>query len=242
MRKRQVRTQFYARSVDAGRSYLVLNWQREKSRIENFFCFDCDGSVLTTWKGVLATPAQRQMKEREYFTVESIKRHKIIGSNSAFLFSWEGYGTEDDSREPENCLDGCLDLLQKYWATKDIRISKQKALIGAVDQSTSDKSNWVDIETFVSSVNVLRSQYRASDINIEPFKGSGTVDQVYLLDHESHCHVVLYLASKHPGYISDGVNTFISDLSVRSAIREPLNIPLRASFFPLPSREDHCGS
>lgn len=77
-------------------------------RVSEFYCEKChEAGKLTVWRGERATETQRLNKERHYYDVEKIVKHRgQIPGKRRFLVRWRGYSRAESTWEPETHLDG----------------------------------------------------------------------------------------------------------------------------------------
>lgn len=105
----------------------------EVQRIKNWFCEDCEGNGrLTEWRRQRATSIQRMVKKKEYYEVDSIKGHRSRNDKLESLIEWKAIaGVKESTWEPEENLDGAIDLLQQYRRRENMPPSKIIGLLGA---------------------------------------------------------------------------------------------------------------
>lgn len=220
-------------------------------RIETYYCERCENKsrskLLTVWKGVEANEEQIIDKEENYFEVEKILEHryKTIGNRRRrqFKIKWKGYSNSENSWEPEENLDGALDLLQKYLRSKDLPLSNIEKLLGSTKSSKVEKRNWQNIKDIISLF-LLFKLHKFPDVCIatEAWENFKNNDSIFFLDHGSHCYVLLYYADRGFAFIADGGNSFSSSSKISKEIRQILNIKLISRRYNQQTRVDHCAS
>lgn len=218
--------------------------------IINFFCDRCRNKTrLCTWLRVGATREQKQTKLHEYYEVEDINDHHVVGSERQFLVEWKNCpvkntGINECSWEPERNLDGAIDVLQHYCMEKSIELSSIQGLMGAgSDSSEHNRSNWVSMTTLLNMFTKVRRWLKLeSALGVAEYNGLSNESHLYFLRHNNHCFVLLHDITRKAVLIADGGNQYIKNNSVASEIRERLKIRL----IPLPSTQqlkvDHCVS
>jgi len=217
----------------------------DKNQIRRFVCDRCEEgtSRITEWKGKKADRRQRILKQRKYFEVEQIIKHKFTESGRKFRIKWKGYRNRHNTWEPEKHLDGSIDILQAYLKRNKLPLSKVEKLVGASKKVSYNKKNWITVNRILDCINRFRNHksYELA-IQVESWNFNHTCDKIYLYEYESHCFVILYIHSRETGYIADGANIFIHDLKTQTEIKELLQIKLTPIFYERPLRADFCGS
>jgi len=216
-----------------------------KALISRFICGRCERGTdrITQWKGRKANRNERITKQREYFDVEKIIRHKYTISGRKFRIKWKGYSNQHNTWEPEKHLDGSIDILQAYLRRHKLPLSKIEKLVGASTKVSHNKRNWITIGRILDCIGRFRKHksYELA-IRVESWNSNHTCDKIYLYEYESHCFVILYIHSRKTGYIADGANIFIDDLETQTEIRNLLQIKLTPVIYERPLRADFCGS
>ncbi|KAA1082864.1 hypothetical protein PGT21_017007 [Puccinia graminis f. sp. tritici] len=83
--------------------------------------------------------------EEEEYEVETIKKHRKIGSKIEYLVGWKGYPSSDDSWEPVEHLVGAVEILKRYQATHNLQpISKGGRVSDVSAKSASKRSAKAD--------------------------------------------------------------------------------------------------
>lgn len=220
------------------------------SRVINFFCKTCTNrQCFTTWRRVAATSAQKTMKRRLYHEVEAIHNHRTRGSQREFLIEWKGClapraRVNVRTWEPEEYLDGAIDLLQLYCMEKEIPLSEIEGLQGAGPSSEQQSvQNWTTMSTLLAKFEQVRRQTKnSSTLLASEWFQFGDQDQLYFLHHQQHCFVLLHIVSRRLAYIADGANIFRTDQQVAGEIKALLNIRLVPLEYTQQLGNDHCAS
>lgn len=160
-----------------------------------------------------------------------------------FFVNWKGCDESERSWEPEENLDGCIDMLQKFCKTKRIPYSDVKGRMGAGSSKsvTHNKNCWVTMQQIMDTIERMRKKTFKTDIEVSPYSHEHSGDKIYLLDHNFHCYVVLYYHKEKHGYIADGTNKFMETESIRSHVSKYINFKLIGVRFDLQAKIDHCG-
>lgn len=196
--------------------------------------------------------AIRGSKDEGYFDIKAIKNHKTkragVGSERriarSFLISWEGYGEEQDSWEPEEHLDGCIETLNAYLAKKNLKETAIKARVGASGKGNFNKKNWVEIGRIMDAIKALMKldSYR-SGLEVSIFKNKlDKTDKLYLLQHRHHCFVILWRSDLNICYIADGSNSIYEEPDTEEEVSSILKTQIKTFKFMSQSAIDHCGS
>lgn len=95
------------------------------------FC-EFERGVLTQWrKGKELTSSQLEMKRNNYFDVKEISGNRIKKDGQRdFYVVWALQGSRP-YWQPEENLDGCVNLLNQYCRNKEIPRIKIEALLGS---------------------------------------------------------------------------------------------------------------
>lgn len=175
--------------------------EEDAEAIDKFYCPECEErGHLTDWYQREPDRHQTSIKRRFYFEVESILEHRDIDEEDErhFLIKWKNYGDDHNSWEPETSLDGCLNLLQKYCRDSNIETSQIVGLLGASgdEEVEHDKRNWQQIERILYGIKQLENcRAYKTDLKVSIWNNDPKdADQVYLVDHDAHCYVVLFKA------------------------------------------------
>ena len=219
--------------------------QSETELIERFVCNECEKTkkVVTSWHGKEADNRQKLLKQRKYFEVEKILRHRYVGNKRKFLIKWKNYGPDQNSWEPENHLDGCVDILRAYLRRQKLPLTKIQKLVGACPKVSFNKKNWITISRVIDCIGSYRNlkSYKLS-LEVEEWEVERHKDKIYLYEHEGHCYVILYIHKRQIGYISDGANIILNDPETREESTSLLKIRLVSVPYDQPIRADYCGS
>lgn len=221
----------------------------EVERIDKFYCNDCENkfNLLTSWKGRVATGRLLEFKNKHYHQVEEIlqcrTKYTVRGTTRKFLVKWKDYDASHNSWLPEDYLDGCLDMLQRFLRDKSLPVSTLHALLGDTNSEVGNEKNWVPMERILSKISSMRNIgcYKTT-LECTAFEKIGTGDKIYVIAHDRHCYVLLYLANKHRGFIADGRNNFIDDTSVQSELKSLLEIDLIGVKYDYQFRADQCAT
>jgi len=222
----------------------------DSERIVEFYCWWCTGNLglLTTWKGVQATGATLQDKRKHYYDVEEIVASKIRDRKRIFRVKWKGYAARNNTWEPEEHLDGALDILQQYLREHKLPCSTMTALLGAsspaLEPEDYNKDNWTSLDEVEHQIRTFRTcRGFQSPLVVERWTKFGQDDAIYLFDFQLHCYVLLWIAKEQFAYIADGANLFKTNKELRDGIKwelgKPKLIPLS---FDQQTAVDHCGS
>lgn len=222
-------------------------------QIKDYFCDECESSNkgLTSWKGKRPTRREKNFKNENYFEVEKIKEHKVENDVRFFLIEWKNCPISKRNKnnvctwEPEEYLDGCLDLLQQYCRKNKLPYSKITALLGAPSRNAKvNRKNWISskqlLQNFKSSIEYMKQAHR--DIEIDLWRSFNDKDGIYFLPYDFHCFVLLYINAKKFAFIADGGNLYRSDRKLAKEIRNLLQIRLISCVFDQQTKLDHCGS
>lgn len=219
--------------------------------ITNYYCEDCeDNDHLTSWRKVRGTVAQRIRKDREYYEVNKIIGHRPSATrpNRDFLIEWKEVvrrtGRHAQSWEPEEHLDGSIDLLQKYCRQKKIPLSNIIGLAGANTESNNlERGNWATMDTILSKFDAIRSWAGYSkDILAKEWTKPEGKDALYFLNYNFHCYVLLYVHKLQAAYIADGGNLFRTEQTVADRVRKIVKIRLISLTYDQQLKVDHCAS
>lgn len=223
--------------------------QEEVDIIINYYCEECeDDEYLTTWRRVRGTVHQRMIKEKEYYDVEDIIEHRERNGKREFLVEWkqsnQGARTRERSWEPEEHLDGAIDLLQRYCRNQEIPLSSIVGLLGAnVDNEGLSRSNWATMDKILTKFQTLKSNWKlCPNIEAKQWDQIGDKDCLYFLDFNFHCFVLLYVHAMKTAYIADGGNLFRANQKTADEIKELVKCRLISIGFDQQTREDHCAS
>jgi len=223
--------------------------QEQIRNIVNFFCKNCEyEDCIIRWRRKRATDEQKAIKAREYYDVEDIIDHRQVGSKREFFIRWKS-DSETPSEpectwEPEEHLDGAIDLLQRYCRKAGIAISTIPGLLGADLQSSQqlNRSNWVTIDEILDHFERMRKKLKlTTDIQASKWNGFGQQDAIYFLEHDFHCYVVLHCHKRQLAYITDGSNTYRSSWRTAEEMRSLLSIRLISLAFEQQNHVDYCG-
>lgn len=215
-------------------------------QIKAFFCQECESEgELTVWKKKRVNNKERHDKLNLEFDVEAILDHRVVDGKRQFYVKWLNYGGSENTWEPEENFQNSFDMLQKYCRSKNLKLSKIKGLYGAAPACRDDTLNpnaWVSIDEVLDVINKW-SNHKTYKCNIDIVEFKGRLhkrDIIYVVGHLNHCYVVLYIAKHKRGYISDGRNTYIEDVSIRRALKDKLKVHLSSARYSQQTKVDHC--
>lgn len=221
---------------------------KEVEVIINYYCDECeDEEHLTEWRRVRGTVSQRITKEREYYEVQGIHDHREVNGKRQFLIEWKSDRPNQRVRtwEPEEHLDGAIDLLQQYCRKKRISLSKIVGLVGAnldSDQEIS-RANWADMDTILDKFQTLRTNKNLCTwIEAKQWTSLEAKDCLYFLNYEFHCYVLLYVHKLKAAYIADGGNVFRTEQRIANEIERIVKIRLISIAYDQQLKVDHCAS
>lgn len=219
----------------------------EVDRIDVYYCQDCeDKGDMTLWKREEATHRQKQIKAAHYYEVKRIVDDRENNGKRQFLIEWST-GTTQETRvrswEPEEHLDGAIDLLQQYCRIAQIQLSSIKGLCGAANPELSNRDNWVDMDTIQKEFSIARKGWQLVDtLKVSQYRRLGTEDGIFFLNHKFHCFVLLYLHNDRTAYIADGQNQFRTNIDTAREIDGMINAKLISVSYTQQRRIDHCAS
>lgn len=190
---------------------------------------------------------RRGEKGKNYFEVESIvdwrtSRDKNLEGRD-FKIKWKGY--DETTWEPEENLNGAVDVLQAYCRREKLPASHIEYIYGATTKEETNEANWLGIAKILFFFKKVKKYYNITSPPTEEFKSFGQTDAILLLGHNLHMYVMLYLAKKKEVYIADGMNNFIHNMDARNSILEKFERPefnFRQVYFENQTRVDHCCS
>lgn len=221
----------------------------EVDRIKNYFCDTCESTGLRTmWYCRVIRPTN--VKRQHYYEVERIRKYSVRNSKRFFLIEWKDSQVRGSKRnaqtwEPEEHLDGCLDMLQSYLRRNKLQLSKIEGLLGSTSSASAMKTNWHTMDTILERFrkNRIRLQLDHMHIEIGEFSHLKQHDGLYFLAHEFHCFVILYINAEKKAYLGDGGNTHRMDVNVRNEIASYLpDTRIVSCEFTRLTRVDHCAS
>ena len=219
-------------------------------RVQIYYCVACEKNKnkTTIWRGVRARSSQLIDKEENYFEVERIISHRIDRTSEpnrrTFLVKWKGWDDSHNSWLLEDCLDGAMNLLQKYCRHNKLDYSSIIGLLGADahDEGKFDYRNWVSIEQILSLIERFRrAACYKSQIKVERFTKPRKKDTIFLLELNHHCYTVLSIADDNLSYVADGTNK-CEDPTIQAILKRSLKSDVSIVHFGQQTRVDYCGS
>ena len=197
-------------------------------RVDIFYCRDCElrhGS-LTRWKQRVPDHEKRIEKRKHYHTVEKIfDYHEDREENTRyFLIRWKGCTDKDDTWEPEDHLDGCIDLLQRFCRQRKISLSRITAYYGCSNLEQYNENNWVSIATLTSSYKKFETRV-AKDIKlpIQQFRNRiSSYDCLLLYPENFHLYTIVYYRSARLCVVADGTNDIRTNLALQDELKSKL--------------------
>ena len=83
------------------------------------------------------------MKQKDWYKVEKILKHKNINKQRHYLVKWKNYSNSENIWESEENLDECSEIIKKYSQKKHSQTSKQDQISLKLwsDQTTCSKEN-----------------------------------------------------------------------------------------------------
>lgn len=220
------------------------------NKVDKFYCTKCRDKfgIIHEWVKKKELSAEEiDDKARNYYEVAEIMAHKFTTKGRMFTVKWKGY--EQLSELPERHLDGCLDLLQDYCIQAKIKPSKIVGLLGATQESKAkfNSKNWVTMNHILKGIEYVRGNTKWGynlDLEVSAFNGEMISKGVYLLAHDFHCYVVLFLPELSVLFIADGTNSFMRERRIADEIIRLLNTDKLVEAVPYGGQTgtDHCGS
>lgn len=178
--------------------------------------------------------------------MKQILDHKIDGSQRRFQVLWQTKNEKnkrEKSWEPEENLDGALDLLQKYCKNKRIAYSQIEGLCGSSNDIKDDRINWLSMDTIKEEYKKLVKYWNIEDkLACCTYQDFNKEDSIIFLRHRLHCYVLLYIKDSNLAYIADGANLYIQDEEINQDINETFRIKLIPLEYSQQKKDDHCGS
>lgn len=218
-----------------------------KNRVEKFFCKPCrdvNEGLNNVWKNTAAARSE-VFKEKHYFPVEKIVRHKETNKKRFFLIQWESYSVKDRTWEPEENMDGCLNILQSYLEKKNLPYSRVAGLMGAVesDRNLFEISNWVTMEKTLLTFAQMFSRFFKNKLpHYQEYTGGFGPTGSYFLRYEHHCYAIFWDENLKLATIGDGRNVYRKNFEVAKYINSLVNVRTRSVEWVHCSAVDHCTS
>lgn len=216
-------------------------------RIESYFCKECrrvNRGMKIEWKNTGKT-ATRQVKEKFYFPVDFIVRHKIQNNKRFFLIHWESFGANCRTWEPEENMDGCLNILQNYLESKNLPYSRVAGLMGSVVDEINefDVRNWITMDKTLEVFGKLFGEYfKGCNVHFQEYTGTFSKTGCYFLRYNHHCYAIFWDEDKQLATIGDGWNYYRKNFDVASYINDLLGVRVRSIIWLHVVAVDHCTS
>lgn len=217
------------------------------NRLEKYYCAPCrqvNSDMKSVWKDTGRVLAE-SFKERHYFPVEKIVRHKWLRNKRFFLVQWESYGIKDRTWEPEDNMDGCLNMLQDYLEKKNLPYSRVAGLMsGVLDEcNLFEVANWVTMEKTLDMFAKMFNQFFPNKLpHYQEYTGSFGPTGAYFLRYEHHCYAIFWDEKLMTATIGDGKNIYRRDVGVAEYINQLVNVKTRSVEWVHQSAVDHCTS
>lgn len=194
------------------------------------------------------------MDEDNTFRVEAIVGHTIKDGKREFTVKWED---NSETIEPEENLDGCVELLKEYIA-KYNQSAQDKLVQTTLTPLPEDRlgsssvatgtQNWVTMQQILDCINEFLDdenwfQYKRSIpiLTYEQFKGDS--DAILLLSFEKHCYCMLYRKEEKKMIIADGNDIYTKEPQTKERIDNLLMnfdlVPMKTDFS---AKVDQCGA
>lgn len=217
------------------------------NRLESYYCSACrevNKGMKLLWKNT-SKKVTLQEKEKYYFPVSAIVRHKENNNKRFFLIQWESYKKSDRTWEPEGNLDGCLNKLQEYLEKNNLPYSRVEGLMGAVvdEENNFDERNWVTMGKVLEVFGEMSREYFAGcNVLFQEYVGELTRTGCYFLRYNHHCYAIFYDSEKKLATIGDGCNYFRKNIEVSTYITNLLGVRIRSIYWRHMVAVDHCAS
>lgn len=220
----------------------------DASLIDRFVCSAC--SLLTGsfshWKQDDANEFWLNEKQKHYYDIEDIVNHEEIEINGEivrfFEIKWHGYA--ETTWEPEQHLDGCLDVLQNYCVHNNLVRSSIEGHFGYSEENEYNKDNWVTISKVLETYDKFENRFfKDQHLSIEEWSGNlPSDDSILIIPLKFHLYVGLYISKKKLCIIADGGNQFFKHVKLARDLSELINCGLVSCYYEARVGIDHCGS
>lgn len=222
----------------------------EAHLIKHYYCEDCRSSfeLVIHWNSKELSEEEKLDKEKNYYDVVSIKDHRITSDIREFLIQWKNLGDQvfEDSWQPEDHLDGCVDLLNDYLLKHKLPLTTQASKFGLDPTASgvrSNPNNWTTLEeTIKLARRLIQKHYPESKVNIDVWNGQLTSNSIYFIGLNYHLYVAYYISPTEPCYVADGTNHCEQLPRTRNFLKRMLNHRIITCTVKEPVNIDHCAT
>lgn len=211
--------------------------------IRDWYCNKCESKgKISKWRRFQASAEKRVEKEKHYYDVELIEKVREVENKREFYIKWKGYTKK--TWEPEEHLDGSIDLLQKFLRQKGLPISRIRGLLGSDNTEDCNRMNWVSMDKLLENFHSAKRRTRLThpDIEIGEWTKFGNHDGLYFLPHGFHCYTMLHLHKRNITFIADGINLLKEDPKIFRKLKDILKVRLLVCKFSQQTKVDFCAS
>lgn len=197
------------------------------NQIDKFYCKECIEltNLRTSWLQESCHVA-RTDKVKFYYPVEKILRNMIVRGKRFFLID-----ISDRTWEPEENLDGAINILQRYLESMGLGYSRVVGLMGSVidDINAFNKSNWVTMVQVLTYIAAMMEEYLPErNIHFQEYENCFGETGIYFLRYVSHWYTIFWRADVEIAHIANGTDTFEKDQDTSVYIRNLLNVKCRS--------------
>lgn len=164
-------------------------------------------------------------------------------NNRKFLIKWKNYRESENTKIPEENLDGCIDLSQDSLMRNDQDLSTMNGIVGCTNSTHFNHKNWQDMNKVIQKFNMMKKNYYAN-VNLFEVLYNGLLDQdndkVYFI--KTHCFVLIHYSKWKLLIIADGSNQCMSNINIRKELRSMLEIRLGFRTCKHQTKVDYCSS
>lgn len=156
-------------------------------------------------------PGGGRFKNREYYPVARIFNWEMREGTRWFRIKWKHWpDVEEDSWVPEDNLDGCVELLDRFIRVNNLSERTVRRKVGFSGVQSYEPRNWVEVESIIGYIATYRERYApGSQLPVLVFNGEfGGVDSIYVWPHLNHCFVLLHLVPSNTVVLVDGGNHY----------------------------------
>jgi len=186
-----------------------------------------------------------------YYRIKSILDCRVEDEDKRyFLVGWFG---QEDTWEPEQHLDGCIDLLRAFLEKnpqfgKDTHI---QPLLGVDNRRAPkiDERNLVSASLLmktIASFSATKTYQAGLDVKLLTASLEQTnlnQDGIYIYLNMRHCFVILFRSKEKLALVADGANISLKDPQLEKTITEFLgDVEIKRLEFPYQSGVDHCAT